>query len=260
MNVATKSKKKIIIIAVVIFLVIAIASGSVCIILFTGNIDVPNPVIQLPAVGSSAQVVVLNWDAVEDAIGYIVQYKYAIKGDEIIEIKVKSPSVSIERIKGELNVRVSSCAKYVNRDSQFSEWVKADIPGIKLLAPSFRVTYAVAGDDGYYNVLRETWNPTTYTYKEVTKEVVFYQMCVVPPGKTLENQLMLGEEYDSMMGVEELLGYRIHGGSPGQWRLYIRAINTKGRFGNFGEIEGEPAELYYLFETGDWSYVEFLVI
>jgi hypothetical protein len=250
-------KKNILIIAIVV-LVLAIIGATVAIIITNKAIATPEPIIEQLDKDSYKQTFLVSWTAVDDAIGYEVEYKYEMKDDAITRLKIKSASISLDRIKGKFSIRVKACAYFASRDSDFSNWTVMDVSGIILDAPtSIKVDYVPSV--GYYCVLKELWEGVNYTYKGELKRIAFYEVAVVSPGKTLEEELLLSDRNDRIMSENALLNYRIYKGVSGTYKLYVRAVNDKGMFGEFGETPDEPIELYYTYEDGEWAYAEYTV-
>ncbi|MDR0751080.1 MAG: hypothetical protein LBF12_00610 [Christensenellaceae bacterium] len=252
-------RKRIALILIIVILVLIILAGVILAIVITKpKLYVPTPVIQEISEGSIQQNIYITWEAQDSAIGYEIEYKYDIKPDEVHNLKIKSPSISVERLKGYFSIRVKACAKYEREDTEFSKWSTSEISGIKLSAPNkLIIDYHANQSDAYYSIMKELWEPVEYTYNGEKKEIVFYEVIQVPPGKTLEEQFLLNERNDRVMSMTTMLNYKMHTGTPGVYKLYVRAVHDKGEFGEFGTIEGEPIELYYVFEDGEWAYCEF---
>ncbi|MDR3185577.1 MAG: hypothetical protein LBU04_02010 [Christensenellaceae bacterium] len=257
----SKVAKIAIIIFIVLFVLAGVATGVVLGTGITKKLLAPVAVLEEIPADNGNLTVTLKWNAINRAIGYNVQYKYEILGDTITEIDVKSSKISIPRVKGKLEFRIKTYSKNEKLDSDYSEWSIFNIPAIKLHSPKSKNVLIGVKFDGalkYYGIYGEIWENVTYYYGGKASEIIFYEVCVVRPGRTLEYELLQSDVNDRIMPVNTLLGFKFNFG-PGEWKVYIRAVNNRGEFGEYNEDPAEQSELYYLFGSSDWTCVEISV-
>lgn len=247
-------KSKLIIIIIVSALVFC---GGLTAILLTvvipKNLEAPEPRL-VAVIGEPDYTVTFSWDKSEGAAGYAVEYKYSLYPGEVKSAEVGANSISVKRLKGEIEIRVKAKGKRPAKDSGFSDWKAFAVGAVKLDAPRqpiFFLESETAGENTvyFYRVAQNSWQEVTYTYKGEVKRIDFYDVVIVPPGGDEDTAF---SDPMTMTATEFKLGKRYFT-DPGEWKIYIRAVNHKGEFGEFGSLPGEPVELFELFAPGDWT-------
>ncbi len=251
--------KKIAIISGVL-LSVAIATALVLILVVFKTLATPkNLQVDLVTADPTYQVTI-SWDDVDNAIAYGVEYKYELREDEVFTENTKIPELVIDRVRGELQFRVKAYNNGNKKDSKFSDWQTYEVSGLKFDLPQeVDITYAYDGASNSYGYAVSedsinSWENIKYSYRGGSKKVEWYQVVIVPPQDTLENQMTNAK----VMSYTTFLNSWHFGLGVGDWSIYIRAIN----YAEFmGEKEYYSIELYELYGIVDeWREINFKVI
>lgn len=244
-------KKKIKITAIVLAGVLILLGGGLGVFFgFFYPVRLKSPVPYIEAVvGEPDYTVNVKWDAVKGAASYEIEYAYELFPGESKRITTQNNNVSFERMQGNLTIRIRPVAKKRGSRGYFSQEYNFDIPGITLGEPEgLHLVRQTDGATPYYAIDAGMWTRVGYVYKGQIKHIDFYEVAVVPPGT--EEQYAF--ENTSIMANEEILSAKWFFNTAGEWKMYVRAINHKGDFGNF-ILPGEPKELFLFFCPGEWA-------
>lgn len=133
--------------------------------------------------------VVIVWDKVPFAAGYVLSYRYPDFGTEFTNIDTASTSAEIPRKRGKLQFAALS---YDNRsDSDFCELITEQIEAYTLSIPQ-SITVEKIKDEKGINCVRISFEPVTYkTAEGTTPKVGYYQICWQPAGRVTFDEIIL---------------------------------------------------------------------
>ncbi|MBO5773962.1 MAG: hypothetical protein J6R44_03930 [Clostridia bacterium] len=195
----------------------------------------------------------LVWDEVPGAISYTIEYKYSLYPDVThTATGVAGTSLTIKRVKGEVQYRIKSVGRYSSNTSDFSEWGAYQIAPLELDA--FRGFNFKIVEGAGYQIDMDTFSPVTYNYKGATYAINYYEIAAHSLEENVtEDELQL-QTY-SLLQLEE--GVEFHFPS-GTWNFYIRPVLYVDVNGvkDYTQIEG----LYELYnEDIDYTIIKLTV-
>lgn len=197
----------------------------------------------------------LVWNEVPGAVSYTVEYKYSLYPESIhTATGIAGTSLTIKRVKGELQYRIKSVGKYESNTSLFSEWGKYEVAPLEL--DTFRGFNFKIVEGAGYQIDMDTFNPVTYNYKGTTYAINYYEIAAHSLEENVTEEELQLQTY-SLLQLEEGIEFHFPSGS-GTWNFYVRPVLYVDVNGvkDYTQIEG----LYELYnEDIDYTIIKLTV-
>lgn len=239
---------------IIVFAIVTLAGGCFGVTYAVLHRQLGTPVISVKSISAEPDYTIdLVWDEVPGAESYTVEYKYALYPETTHTASgIAGTSLSIKRIKGEVQYRIKSVGKYASNTSPFSDWGKYEVAPLEL--DTFRgFIFKIVEGEGY-QIDMDTFYPVTYTYKGNSYAVNYYEIAAHYSEDNVSEEDLQFQTY-SLLQLEE--GIEFHFPS-GTWDFYVRPVLYVEINGvkDYTQIEG----LYELYnEDIDYTIIKLTV-